>query len=205
MPGTDDVERAVDIVNAQAAALLVEALFHPLHQAALADRTALMGAIIAPGVERAIDVKDPDLQAVNLDHLALAIGDVGLACHEDFSAWLHLQLVDHCSPLWRGALRSNVRLSDVSRPRSKPLRRYHVPLGRCFPSARRGRRLAKNNMEETRCEAASRSCRSCWRQSCRRCVSRVPAPSPQARSTTSNFSACGCSTSPAASVTPSRS
>src|SRR5215831_5591838 len=99
MPGTDDVERAVDIVNAQAAALAVEPLLHPLHQAALADRSALMGAIIAPGVERAIDVEDPDLHAVNLDHLALAVRDIGLACHEDFSAGLHLQLVGHCCPL----------------------------------------------------------------------------------------------------------
>src|SRR5215471_7499102 len=95
MPGADDVERAVDIVDAEAAALAVEPLLHPLHQAALADRPALMRAVIAPGVERAIDVEHADLHAVDVDHLALAVGDVGLARHEDFSARLHLQLVDH--------------------------------------------------------------------------------------------------------------
>src|SRR5262245_30022236 len=55
MPRADDVERAGAVVDAEAASLGVEPLLGCLHQPALADRPALVRAVVAPGVERAVD------------------------------------------------------------------------------------------------------------------------------------------------------
>src|SRR6266481_5803584 len=95
VPGTDDVERIVDIVDPETTALLVEPLFDPLHHATLADRPALVRAFVAPRIKRAIDVEDADLDTVDIDDLALPVGNVRLARHENLSDAHRLNLVDH--------------------------------------------------------------------------------------------------------------
>src|ERR1051326_6932508 len=84
MPRADDVERTGAVVDAEAAAVGVEPLLGALHQLSLADRSALVRAVVAPGVERAVDAKDSDLDLVVDDDLALAVGDFVLARDKDF-------------------------------------------------------------------------------------------------------------------------
>src|ERR1700716_1191156 len=99
VPGTNDVERIVDIVDPEAAALLVEPFFDPLHQATLAHRPALVRAIVAPGIKCAIDVEDADLGTVDIDDLTLPVGNVRLARHENLFDARRLNLVDHRASL----------------------------------------------------------------------------------------------------------
>src|SRR5215813_5618238 len=58
VPGTHDVERAGLVVDAEAAPIGIEPLLGALHEPALTDRAALMRAVVAPGVERAVDPED---------------------------------------------------------------------------------------------------------------------------------------------------
>src|SRR5580658_2120729 len=84
VPGTDDVERARTVVDAEAAALRVEALLGALHQLSLADRPALVRALVAPCIERAVDAKDADLYMVVDDDLAPAVRYFVLGRDKDF-------------------------------------------------------------------------------------------------------------------------
>src|SRR5205085_1149417 len=68
----------------EAAPLGIEPLLGALHQPTLANRAALVRAVVAPGVERAVDAKDTDLDLVVDDDLALAVGDLMLARNKDF-------------------------------------------------------------------------------------------------------------------------
>src|ERR1051326_2959663 len=84
MPRADDVERTGAVVDAEAAAGGVEPLLGALHQLSLADRSALVRAVVAPGVERAVDAKHADLDLVVDDDLALAVGAFVLRRDKDF-------------------------------------------------------------------------------------------------------------------------
>src|SRR5262249_4942298 len=84
VPGADDVQGAGLVVDAEAAPLGIEPLLGALQQPALADRPALVRAIVAPGVERAVDAEDADLDLVVHDDLALAVRDLVLARDKDF-------------------------------------------------------------------------------------------------------------------------
>src|SRR5262245_39111387 len=85
VPRTDDVQRAGAVVDAEAATLRIEALLDALHQLALADRAALMRALVPPRVIGAVDTEHADLDLVVDDDLALAVRHLGLARDENLS------------------------------------------------------------------------------------------------------------------------
>lgn len=74
VPGTDDIQRAGAVMNSKATALGIESLLDPLHQLSLADRAALVRAIVAPRVKLAVDAKHADLDLFVDNNLALSIG-----------------------------------------------------------------------------------------------------------------------------------
>src|SRR5215210_9097042 len=61
VPWTNDVDRVIDVMDAEALALAVEPLLDLFHQPALADRTALVRARVAPSIERAVQAEHADL------------------------------------------------------------------------------------------------------------------------------------------------
>src|SRR5215470_13481373 len=85
VPRTDDVQRAGAVVDAEAATLRIEALLDALHQLALADRAALMRAVVSPRVIGAVNAEHTDLDLVVDDDLALAVRHLGLARDENLS------------------------------------------------------------------------------------------------------------------------
>src|SRR5262245_41796738 len=85
VPRADDVQRAGAVMDAEAAALRVEAFLDALHQLALADRAALVRALVAPRIVGAVDAEHADLDLVVDDDLALAVRHLALACDEKLS------------------------------------------------------------------------------------------------------------------------
>src|SRR5579883_103270 len=91
VPRADDVERAGAIMDAEAAAVGIEPLLGALHQLALTDGTALVRAIVAPSIKRAVHAEDADLDVVVVDDdLAPAIRYLMLVRDKDF---LHNSIV----------------------------------------------------------------------------------------------------------------
>ncbi|HEY4921817.1 MAG TPA: hypothetical protein VII40_17070 [Xanthobacteraceae bacterium] len=84
VPGTDDIERARTLVDAEAAAVGVEALLGSLHQLSLADRPALVRALVAPRIERAVHAEDADLYIVVDDDSAPTVRYFVLGRDKDF-------------------------------------------------------------------------------------------------------------------------
>ena len=85
---SSDQENALKVVNvllrpgeSLARLVLGEHFHHPVQDTALADRPALMGAFVLPGVEFPVDEKHADLQVALGDHLAAAILELVLATH----------------------------------------------------------------------------------------------------------------------------
>lgn len=118
MPGADQMRRAGDVVDAQATPLRIEPFLDARHQAALADRPALVGAFVAVGQDGAIDPKQADLDFADGDDFASAFGDVFLTRHPDLP---HADRSPVLSPVG-GSLR-NVAGGDQEKIRKAPLSR----------------------------------------------------------------------------------
>src|ERR1700761_3078307 len=73
VPRTNDIDLGVVIGLRTYRAIFGDRLEHPLHDAALADRSGAMRATIMPGVEFAIEPEDSDFEVAADDDLAVAV------------------------------------------------------------------------------------------------------------------------------------
>lgn len=83
VPRAGEVEAALGVVDAEAAAIRVESLLDAFHKPALADRAALMGTFVMPGKQFSYDAENTDFDPLGGDHAPAALGKIGSAGHEN--------------------------------------------------------------------------------------------------------------------------
>ncbi len=66
-------------MNPEALLIVIEALFDAFHQAPLADRATLVGAVIEPGIDVTADQEDAYFNPIDGNDLAPALRQIGMS------------------------------------------------------------------------------------------------------------------------------